>query len=335
MELGRYPETPFGAARRAPGPHGYVAYFPRHIPRAVELTPGNLMQLADAEIADRPLSPDVEEVVNYVRAMEAGLERLASLPLSVRLLREMHAVLLAGVRGRDRRPGEIRTSQNWIGPPGANIESATFVPPPPAELSGLLSDLERFINEPPTLPPLIEAALVHYQFETIHPFLDGNGRLGRLLIVFLLVVRDRLPAPLLYLSPFFEERRDAYYAALQGVRERGDLAQWLTLFLEGVKVQANDAIVRAERLVDLREDYRARVRSLTRGAANELVNLAFEHPVLNTRTVERRLSVTRPAALTALRQLAAAGILDEIGGGPRGQLRWRAEEVLRVLAEDR
>lgn len=381
MDPERFADTPFGRARRTPGPHGYVAYFPRPIPRSVEISAANLLRLADAEAAlgrlagagrllphphllvrpylrreavastriegtqasllevfdaeasEQPLTADVEEVVNYVRAMEAGLVRLSTLPVSTRLLREMHAVILAGVRGRERQPGEIRSTQNWIGPPGATIETATFVPPPPAELSDLLTDLERFVHEQPELPPLVQAALVHYQFETIHPFLDGNGRLGRLLIVFFLVVRDRLPEPLLYLSPYFEERRDQYYEALQRVRERGDLEQWLALFLDGVRVQSTDAVVRAERLTDLREDYRSRVRSVTRGAANDLVDLAFEQPVLNARFVESRLSVTRPAALAALRQLADVGILTEIAGGPRRQLRWRATQVLSALVD--
>ena len=150
------------------------------------------MEVFDAEAGDEPLGADVEEVVNYVRAMELGLRRLETLPLSTRLIREMHGVILAGVRGRERQPGELRTTQNWIGPPGATIETATFVPPPPGELGGLLTDLERFVHDDPQLPPLVQAALVHYQFETIHPFLDGNGRIGRLLIVFFLVVRDRL-----------------------------------------------------------------------------------------------------------------------------------------------
>lgn len=380
MDAERFADTPFGRALRTPGPHGYVAYAPRAIPRTLDISPGNLLRLADAEAAlgrlagagrllphphllvrpylrrealastriegtqaslfdvfdaeanEQPLTADVEEVVNYVRAMETGFLRLQVLPMSTRLIREMHGVILAGVRGRDRQPGEIRSTQNWIGPPGATIETATFVPPPPADLSDLLSDLERFVHEEPKLPPLVQAALVHYQFETIHPFLDGNGRLGRLLIVFFLVVRERLPEPLLYLSPYFEARRDDYYEALQGVRERGDVERWLALFLEGVCTQATDAVTRAERLIDLREDYRARVRSATRGAANELVDLAFEQPVLNARFVEGRLSVTRPAALTALRQLAEAGILTELSGGPRGQLRWGAQTILQTLA---
>ena len=308
MDAGSYADTPFGSARRTLGHHGYVAYFPRPIPRQVPVSGDNLLRLADAEAAlgrlagggrllpnphllvrpflrreavastriegtqasllevfeaeasDQPLGADVEEVVNYVRAMEIGLQRLQTLPLSTRLIREMHAAILAGVRGRTRQPGELRASQNWIGSPGATIETATFVPPPADELGDLLTDLERFVHETPQVPPLVQAALVHYQFETIHPFLDGNGRLGRLLIVFFLVVRDRLPEPLLYLSPYFDARRQAYYDALQGVRERGDFDQWLGMFLDGVRTQAADAVVRAERLADLREGYRATVR---------------------------------------------------------------------------
>ncbi len=165
-------------------------------------------------------------------------------------------------------------------------------------------------------------------------FLDANGRLGRLLIVFFLVVRGRLPEPLLYLSPHFEARRQQYYGALQGVRERGDFERWLALFLDGVRTQAIDAVVRAERLTDLREQYRQKVRTATRGSANQLVDLAFEQPVLNARLVEVRLNITRPAALAALRQLSKLGLLTEVGDGPRGQLRWRAHEVLAALVDE-
>ena len=382
MDPAEYDDTPYGQPRQTGGRHGYVAYFPRPLPRLLPISPENLLRIADAEAAlgrlagagrllpdphllvqpylrreavastriegtqatlvevfdaeagDEPLGADVEEVVNYVRAMELGLRRLETLPLSTRLIREMHGVLLAGVRGRERQPGELRTTQNWIGPPGATIETATFVPPPPGELAGLLTDLERFVHDDPQLPPLVQAALVHYQFETIHPFLDGNGRIGRLLIVFFLVVRDRLPSPLLYLSPFFEGRRQAYYDALQGVRQRGELDSWLRLFLDGVQTQANDALARAERLSDLRERYRASVQATTRGGANRLVDLVFEQPVVNSRTVERRLGLSRPAALNALRQLETLGILGLAAEGPRGQLRWRAHEILQLLVAD-
>ena len=205
-----------GAGRLLPDPHLLVQPYLRREAIAstrIEGTQASLQELFDAEASDKPYGADIEEVVNYVLAMETGLARLATLPVSVRLLREMHEVILAGVRGRDRQPGAVRTTQNWIGQLGATIETATFVPPPPGEVGALLTDLERFIHESPRLPPLVQAALVHYQFETIHPFLDGNGRLGRLLIVFFLVLRDRLPEPLLYLSPYFEAHRDEYYAA--------------------------------------------------------------------------------------------------------------------------
>lgn len=379
MDSAQYSDTLFGRARRTGGRHGYIAYFPRPIPRHVPISNEHLLRISDAEAAlgrlagagrllpdphllvrpylrreavasariegtqaslldvfdaeasGQPPGPDVEEVVNYVRAMESGLRRLETLPLSTRLMCEMHAVLLAGVRGRDRQPGELRSTQNWIGAPGATIETATFVPPPPGELADLLADLERFVHEDPQLPPLVQAALLHYQFETIHPFLDGNGRLGRLLLVFFLVVRDRLPAPLLYLSPYLEARRQEYYDALQAVRLVGDANPWLTLFLDGIRVQATDALIRAEQLTDLREGFRALVQARSRGTATQLVDLVFEQPVVNARVVERRLDVSRPAALNALRQLEQLGILTAAADGPRGQLRWRADEILALL----
>jgi len=326
-----------GAGRLLPNPQLLVGPYLRREAVAstrIEGTQASLTDVYDAEANDLPLGPDVEEVLNYVKAIELGLGRLETLPLSTRLIRELHALILDGVRGRDRQPGEFRTSQNWIGAQGATIETATFVPPPPDALNALLDDLETFVHENPTLPPLIQAALLHYQFETIHPFLDGNGRLGRLLVVFFLVVRDRLPAPLLYISPYFEERRTAYYDALQGVRERGDIDTWLAMFLDAVSTQAIDAVRRAEQLTDLRERYRAQVQDATRGSANQLVDLAFEQPVLTSRIVERRLDITRPSALSALRTLAELNILTEAADGPRGQLRWRAHEVLRVLIAD-
>lgn len=327
-----------GAGRLLPHPQLLVGPYLRREAVAstrIEGTQASLVEVFDAEAGDLPLGPDVEEVINYVHAMEAGLVRLTTLPISTRLIREMHSVILAGVRGRELQPGTVRTTQNWIGSAGATIETATFVPPPPAELGKLLDDFERFVHESPRTPPLVQAALLHYQFETIHPFLDGNGRLGRLLVVFFLVVRERLPEPLLYLSPYFEARRQQYYDALQAVRERGDFDNWLALFLDAVSAQATDAVVRAEQLTDLRERYRDLVRTATRGAANQVVDLAFERPVLTARAVEIRLDITRPAALKALRQLAAVGVLAEVTTtGPRGQLRWRAEGILRALTAE-
>ena len=323
-----------GAGRLLPNPHLLVRpYLSREAVAStrIEGTQASLLELFDAEAADVELGADLEEVVNYIRAMELGLGRLAELPLSTRLIREMHQVILHGVRGREWQPGQLRRSQNWIGPPGATIETAPFVPPPPGELSPLLSDWERFVHEDPPLPVLVQAGLLHYQFETIHPFLDGNGRLGRLLIVFFLVDRGRLNEPLLYLSPYFEANRDAYYATLQGVRERGDIDAWLQFFLAAVEQQATDAVQRTERLLDLRERYRSRVLAATRSQASVLVDVAFTQPVLTSRVVESRLKVSRPAALRLLRQLEELRVLHPAPDGPRGQRRWRASEIIEIL----
>lgn len=326
-----------GAGRLLPNPHLLIRpYLLREALAStrIEGTRASLAGVLEAEAAGAAYGPDIEEVVNYIRAMEEGLSSLVQLPFSLRLVKEMHAILLDGVRGRERRPGDVRTSQNWIGPAGATIESASFVPPPPEELGALLTDWERFVHENRTIPVLVQSGLLHYQFETIHPFLDGNGRLGRLAIVFHLVIRERLPSPLLYLSPYFERNRNDYYDMLQVVRERGDLDAWLRFYLNGVEVQANDAVVRAEKLVDLRETYRTRVMQSTRSQAVALVDVLFAHPILTARLVESNLDVRRPTALRMLDQLADIGILDEMGPGPRRQRRFIAGEVMSALDEE-
>jgi len=301
----------------------------------IEGTQATLVEVLNAEVSEDVLNPDLEEVVNYIRAMRTGLERLETLPLSNRLLREIHGELLRGVRGRERSPGDFRTTQNWIGGSNATVMSATFVPPPPFEMGALLTDLELFLHESSDLPVLVRIALAHYQFETIHPFLDGNGRLGRLLIVFYLVWCGRIPAPLLYLSPFLESNRQDYYAALQTVRETGNFNPWLNMLLEGIETQATDALLRAERLMDLRESYRKSVRELTRGAANEAIELVFRQPIINSTIVERSLSISRPSALSALRQLEEAGLLSQMAeSGPHGQLKWYSPHILEVLSDD-
>lgn len=382
MEIDSYRPTRFGEARRAGGPHGYVAYFPAAIPREIELPPRTVRLVADAEAALGVLSGvgrlvpnpsllirpyllrealsstriegtraslleilqveasgeqpniDVEEVLNYIDALQWGLAEVGRLPLGVRLIREMHARLLAGVRGTERAPGEFRRSQNWVGAPGSTIETARFVPPPPEELPALLADWERFAHEDPEMPVLVQNALLHYQFETLHPFLDGNGRLGRLLVVFLLVERGRLPAPLLYLSAYLERARTRYYEALQTVREAGDPVPWIELFLEAVRTQAEDAVARAEQIVELRERYRAAAVAIPSSKAMALVDLICETPAVSARGVEERLGVTRPTALKLLRQLEAVGVLREGASGARGQRRYVAPELIAVVTRD-
>lgn len=380
MELEAHAKTPLGEARRTPGRHGYVAYFPAPIPRALDLPASTVRLLADAEAAlgrlggvgrlvpnpDLLIRPyllrealsstriegtraemadvfeadagaetpnaDVEEVVNYIGAMEWGLDRLEQLPLSTRLVCEMHGRLLDGVRGRDLSPGEPRTSQNWIGAPGSTIETAQFVPPPPAELPALLADWERFAHEDPEVPLLIQNALLHSQFETIHPFLDGNGRLGRLLLVFFLVVRGRLSAPLLYLSAHLERNRQDYYEALQAIREAGDPIPWIDLFLTAVEGQADDAVQRAQRIIDVREAYLRAAVALGTPNALALVELICENPVVTTRSIETRLDVSRPTAIRLLKRMAEQGVLSETDSGARGQRRYVARTMMEAVA---
>jgi len=300
----------------------------------IEGTQASLADVFEVEATGEAPSPDVEEVLNYIEALEWGLGQRHRLPLGVRLVREMHRRLLAGVRGRERTPGEIRTTQNWVGGGGSNIETARFVPPPADELRALLADWERFAHEDVELPLLIKNALLHSQFETLHPFLDGNGRLGRLLIVFLLVEHDRLTAPLLYLSAYLERDRDRYYEALQTMREAGDALPWIELFLTAVRSQATDAVFRAQRIVELRERYRVAASSIASSKGMALVDLVCETPIVTSRTVETRLGVTRPTALKLLRQLEAVGVLSEGNPGPRGQRRYLAHKLMAAVTDE-
>ncbi len=300
----------------------------------IEGTQASLADVFEAEASDEPPSADVEEVVNYIEALERGLGQIDELPLSVRLIREMHRRLLAGVRGRERMPGEFRTTQNWVGAAGSTIETARFVPPPPEELPGLLADWERYAHAELDVPLLVQNALLHYQFETLHPFLDGNGRIGRLLSVFLLVDRGRLPAPLLYLSTYLERDRERYYETLQAIRERGDALPWIELFLIAVRTQAADAVARAQRIVELRERYRAATAAIASSSAMALVDLVCETPIISSRAVEAGLGVSRPTALRLLRQLEGVGVLEEGKAGPRGQRRYLARELMAAVAEE-
>lgn len=301
----------------------------------IEGTQASLADVFEADASGEPPNADVEEVLNYIHALEWGLGQLHRLPLGVRLIREMHRRLLAGVRGRERMPGEFRTTQNWVGESGSTIETARFVPPPPQEIPGLLADWERYAHETVEVPLLIQNALLHYQFETLHPFLDGNGRVGRLLSVFLLVEHGRLPAPLLYLSAYLERDRVRYYEALQAVREHGDARPWIELFLTATHSQAEDAVVRAQRILELRERYRTAAATIPSPNAMALVDVVCETPIISSQAVEASLGVTRPTALRLLRQLEGVGVLHEGTSGPRGQRRYLARELMAAVTEDR
>lgn len=326
-----------GAGRLLPNPHILVnPYITREAVASsrIEGTQASLSEVLEANATGQSTrGSDIREVQNYIAAFNAGLGLLHSMSLCLRLIRDVHAVLMEGIRGQERLPGEFRTSPNWIGSPTDTPENATFVPPLPEEMGPMLDDLERFLNEEVPLPALIRCGLAHYQFETIHPFLDGNGRLGRLLAVFYLVQQDLLPQPLLYLSAYFEDHRTDYYDRLQAVREKGELQEWLQFFLTAIAVQAKDAVERAERLSDLRERYR-RALSTTRSRASEVVELLVANPFVTVRNVQEALGVTQPGALNLLRGLEKRSWLRDMGTfGRGGRTVWVAPEILSVIAD--
>jgi Fic family protein len=285
----------------------------------------------DARGEDHP--KDVEEVVNYVGAMRYGLDRLEELPLSLRLIREIHERLLHGVRGGHRAPGEFRTSQNWIGPPGCTLATAAFVPPPVHEMHQALDNFERFLHQTTSLPVLIHCGLAHAQFETIHPFLDGNGRVGRLLITFLLCQQQILSRPLLYLSHYLKTHRAEYYDRLTAIRNDGNWEAWLKFFLRGVFQVSQAATDTARAILDLREAHREVIAQKMGGSTNglRLLDLLFEQPIINIRLVERHIDCSYVTAGKLVDQLVELKMLQEITGGQRNRL-YRYEPYL-VLFE--
>jgi Fic family protein len=283
---------------------------------------GDLLE-AEAKLFD-PLRPDdTEEILNYVEALNYGLQRLEELPLSLRLLREIHLRLMTGVRGQHATPGEFRRSQNWIGSAGATLRTASFVPPPPSELDRLLGTFETYLHEQGQLPLLVQLGLIHAHFETLHPFLDGNGRMGRLLITFCLCQRRALSKPVLYLSHYFKQHRARYYDLLQSTRVDGDWEQWLKFFLRGIDEVANEATDTAKRIVSLREQHRnILVNELGRGAANglRLLEWLYRRPVFSVANVSELLDVSTQAANTLVERLTKLGLVEETTGNKRNRV---------------
>ncbi len=311
-----------GATAILPDPDLFVYMYVRReavLSSQIEGTEASLIDLleyeAEPERAERRV--DVAEITNYIGALRYGLERVRELPLSLRLIREIHERLMTGVRGGEaaKTPGEFRRSQNWIG--GPDPQTARFVPPPVEEMHRCLHELEAFLHAESDLPTLIRAGLAHAQFETIHPFLDGNGRVGRLLITFVLSHEGILPEPILYLSIFFKRHRQEYYDRLQAIREKGDWEGWLAFFLEGVAEVSNEATTTARRIVDLREAERARIgQQLGRraGSALQLLEHLFRNPVVNVKGVQQATGLSQPAANALANALEDAGVLREITG---------------------
>jgi Fic family protein len=275
---------------------------------------------AESKIIDTEIHKDVDEILNYIDAMNYGLNRLHNLPLSLRLLKEIHALLLKGVRGEWKTPGEFRISQNWVG--GSSIQTATFVPPPQSEVMPLMGNLELYLHDIKPVPLLIKTGIIHAHFESIHPFLDGNGRIGRLLITFYLCQQGALTKPLLYLSEFFKEHRQIYYDKLNSYREKDDIEGWLKFYLEGISTTGEKAVNTARKIIKLKDDHTQKVTSLGRSAARgiKLLNALYRKPLITIKGVEKVTALQNPNALALVAKFEKLGILREITGKTRNRI---------------
>lgn len=300
---------------------------------------GQQLTLALPGAAGASIEADRQEVANYVQALEYGLERLRDLPCSLRLIREIHERLLRGVRGAQKTPGEFRRIQNWISSGDRTAANATFMPPPVPDMEACLYEFERYLHSNDELPPLVRLAMIHYQFEVIHPFLDGNGRVGRLLVVLLLVSWGLLPAPLLYLSAYLERNREEYYHQLLTVSQKGIITPWVEFFLAGVAEQSRDATLRAKRLQDLQAGWR---ESLTAKRAStlgpRLADSLIDFPIMTVPIAKTRLSVSYQSAKDTVGRLVAAGILEEVpvppgAPAPTPRLYW-AKRLLEIISTE-
>lgn len=276
-------------------------------------------------------SSDVFEVANYVHALEYGLSQVDTIPVCNRLIKEMHQRLMTGVRGDNQDPGNFRRIQNWIGAPGAGIKEATFVPPPVPMMNKCMNSLEKYINSTSDLPPLVRIALIHYQIETIHPFIDGNGRIGRLLITLMLCSEKLLPQPLLYLSAYFENHRRDYYDLLLSVSQRGNWVDWVSFFLQGVSEQASDASKRSRKIMDLWQIYRNRLQHGRASAvALQALDFTFANPVFTAKRMATSLNITIRSAQQNIEKLMQEGMLNEITGRQRYRV-YRANELFSIV----
>ena len=256
---------------------------------------------------------ETEEIVNYIKAANYAFQRLTELPLCMRLIKETHAVLLANVRGDEKAPGEFRKSQNWIGPAGCILNNASFVPPAPDEMNDALNDLEKYMYEDNFISAIIKIALIHYQFETIHPFLDGNGRMGRLLIILFLKKEKLIEYPVLYLSYFFKQNRNRYYELLNNVRTKGEFETWIKFFMQGICEVSENAIFSIQKIIKLKNDDTEKIRTIQKGNVSNLLSVyeyALKHPFLKTEDVRHLLSLSKPTINKLLETLTELKILE-------------------------
>lgn len=262
---------------------------------------------------------DIKEVINYVKALDYGIERLKTLPMSLRLIKEVHKILMENTRGATKNPGEFRTTQNWIGPAGAGLSEAIFVPPPPNMVINLMGDLENFIHQKDNIPPLIKISLIHYQFETIHPFLDGNGRMGRLLITFYLYWKNLLSKPLLYLSFYLKKNREAYYDLLMKIRKESSWGEWIKFFLKGVYETSQESANTAGEIIKLKDKiiYKLYENSVSSIYAVKLLEILFDTPLVEVKDVVSKLKIHKDTANELIKSFEKIGILHEITGKQR------------------
>ena len=328
-----------GIGSQLPNPYLLIAPYIRREAVSSSRIEGTLASLGDlfyfeATKSQTPKVPDVKEVENYVRAMEYGIKLLSKLPISTRLIRKIHGVLMKGVRGESATPGEIRKSQNWIGPPGCTIINSSYVPPPVKEMKIALGELESYIHSNPIDPVLIQCALVHYQFESIHPFLDGNGRIGRLLITFFLYERGCLTHPLLYLSSFFEKYREEYYSRLLSISQKGEWSDWLIFFLKGITNQCEAALEDAGKILNLHSKYRILLGGTKKipETAYRLIDEIFQNPVISISGLSKEWAIAFNSVKRGVLRLVEVGILKEATGRKRGKL-FTAPELLDLLSE--
>jgi Fic family protein len=324
-----------GIADVLPNPDLFVAMYVKKeavLSSQIEGIQCTLDEVLEAEISGGAVrTKAIGEVVNYVAAMNYGIERLSALPLSLRLIREIHKMLMSGVRGEHKDPGEFRKSQNWIGQGGCTLVNAAFVPPPVPDMVVALDNLECFLHNRSAMPLAMQCAIVHLQFETIHPFLDGNGRVGRLLVALMFHERGALTKPLLYLSHYLKANRVEYYDRLMDVRKNGNWEGWIKFFLKGIAAVSHEAAETAKRIVQFRDAAQAAALKLGK---NEfaLIDILFRHPLIDARTAERQLKVTFATANTALANLLAAGLISETTGKARNRV-YRFDAYLHLFEE--
>ena len=316
----------------------FIAMFVRKealLSSQIEGTQASLEDIFEYESGDKPENiNDVAEVINYIKAVNYGMDRLKTLPMSLRLIKEIHGVLMQGTRGGEKAPGEFRKTQNWIGPPGSTLKDARYIPPPPQEVVKTMGDLELYIHKARKLPVLIDCGLAHYQFESIHPFLDGNGRVGRLLITFYLYFREVLHRPLLYLSYYFKKNRQEYYDRLSMVRDKGDYEQWIAFFLKGVMETADSAVETSRKILELQTKHRDLLwkKKMSSPLAVGILERLFQKPYVSVNDVAKEFSISFQAASNLVSQLEGAGILQEITGKKRDK-RFIYGAYITILSE--